>query len=103
MVILRTKEIRKLDTKELDKRIEDLKLELSKERANAHIGASVSSPGRIKEIKKTIARILTIKNQQSKGLTHHLSTFKSKTKEVKTKEPKGLSKMLPYGAYEGGK
>jgi large subunit ribosomal protein L29 len=64
MAILRPKDIRKMDDKELEKHIRDLNLELSKERANIHIGASVSSPGKLKEIRKTLARIKTIKNEK---------------------------------------
>ena len=64
MVILRTKEIRKMDDKEIEKQLKELRLELSKERANIHIGASVTSPGRLREIRKTIARIKTIKGEK---------------------------------------
>ncbi len=64
MAILRKTEIRKMDEKEMDKRLTELQLEMAKERANISIGATVVSPGRIKEIRKTIARILTIKNQK---------------------------------------
>lgn len=64
MAILRPKDIRKMDDKELEKHARDLNLELSKERANIHIGASVSSPGKLKEIRKTLARIKTIKNEK---------------------------------------
>jgi len=64
MAILRTKDIRKMDDKELEKHIRNLNLELSKERANIHIGASVSSPGRLREIRRTLARIKTIKNEK---------------------------------------
>ncbi len=66
MAILRVKEIRKLEDKELDKRTEELRLELSKERANINIGAPVTSPGRVKEIRKTVARIQTVKNERLK-------------------------------------
>ena len=61
MAILRSKEIRKMDEKEMKKQIGELNLELAKEKANIHMGASVTSPGRIREIRKTIARIKTIK------------------------------------------
>ena len=43
----------------------ELKLELSKERANIYIGANVTSPGRINEIRKTISRINTILREKS--------------------------------------
>ena len=64
MAILRIKDARKLEDKELDKRMSDLNLELSKERGNIHIGGTVTSPGRIKEIRRTIARIHTLRNEK---------------------------------------
>ena len=64
MAILRMKEIRKMDHKETDKNLRELRLELSKERANIHIGANVTSPRRIKDIRKTIARILTVREEK---------------------------------------
>ncbi len=64
MAILRIKDIRKMDDKELEKHVRNLNLELSKERANIHIGASVTSPGRLREIRRTLARIKTIKNEK---------------------------------------
>jgi len=64
MAILRTDEIRKLEEKDLNAKVTELKIELAKERANIRIGASVSSPGRLSEIKKTIARIETIKKEK---------------------------------------
>ena len=64
MVILRTKEIREMNEKDLEKKLNELQLELAKERANINIGASVTSPGRIKEIKRTIARIKAIKKEK---------------------------------------
>ncbi|MEE9323180.1 MAG: 50S ribosomal protein L29 [Candidatus Aenigmarchaeota archaeon] len=64
MAILRKKEIRKMDEKEIEKQLRELNLELSKEKANIHIGASVTSPGRLKEIRRTMARIKTIKNEK---------------------------------------
>jgi large subunit ribosomal protein L29 len=64
MAILRTKELRKMDGKGIEKQLKELNLELSKEKANIHIGASVTSPGRLKEIRRTIARIKTIKSEK---------------------------------------
>lgn len=56
MAILRKKEIKNMSEKELKEKLEDLRMELMKE--NAH-RASRQSTGKSKEIKKTIARILT--------------------------------------------
>ncbi len=66
MAVLRKKDIRKLDEKEAKKKLEELRLELSKERAKINVGATVTSPGKIKEIRRSIARILTAERERSK-------------------------------------
>jgi large subunit ribosomal protein L29 len=63
MAILKTRDARKQDMAELDKKVRELRLEIAKEKANIAIGAPVSSPGKMREMKKTIARILTIKRE----------------------------------------
>lgn len=63
MAILRVKDIRGMKKEELDKKLGDLRLELAKERANINIGSTISSPGKIKEIRKTIARIKTVQKE----------------------------------------
>ena len=65
MAILKTRKARKQDKSELDKKVRELRLEVAKEKANIAIGAPVSSPGRMREMKKTIARILTIKRENA--------------------------------------
>ncbi len=67
MAILKRSEIRKLSEKDTDKKLEELRLELAKERANINIGASATSPGRLREIRKTIARVQTIRNEKKGG------------------------------------
>ena len=64
MAMMRKKEIRKLEGKELDKKLGEMRLELAKQRASVKIGATVTSPGRIRELRKTVARGLTIKNER---------------------------------------
>lgn len=65
--MMRKKELRKMEKKDIDKRVGELRLEMAKERANIKIGANVTSPGRIKEIRKTIARANTIKREKIKA------------------------------------
>ena len=64
MAILKSKKLREMNTKELDEKLKELKLELSKEIASSEVGGTVKNPGRIGEIKKTIARILTIRAEK---------------------------------------
>jgi len=66
MAILKIKDVKKLGEKDLDKKLNELRLELTKERANIAIGASATSPGRIREIRRAIARILTARNEKQK-------------------------------------
>ncbi len=63
---MRTKDLKKMSDSELEKRLKDLRLELMKEKGNVEMGGNVKNPGKIKVIKKTIAKILTIKTERKK-------------------------------------
>jgi ribosomal protein L29 len=65
-MVIKKKDLRKLDEKEAKKKLEELRLELSKERAKINIGASVTSPGQIRHLRRDIARILTTERERSK-------------------------------------
>ncbi len=79
MAILRLDEMRKMEEKDLNSKITELRIELAKEKANIRIGASVSSPGRLKQIKKTIARVETLKKEK---------LLKAKNQEISKSAPK---------------
>ncbi len=64
MPILRMDEIRDLDTGERQERLQELRTELIKIKTMIRAGGSVENPGRVKAIKKTIARILTVINEE---------------------------------------
>lgn len=64
MAILRADEIRKMNPDEKQEELDKLKLELIRERAVASAGGAPENPGRIKEIRRTIARIKTIQGEQ---------------------------------------
>lgn len=49
---------------ELNKKLSELRLELLKEMGNVKMGRPVKNPGKIRELKRTIARILTIKKEK---------------------------------------
>lgn len=65
MAILRPTDVRKMKPEELRKRVLELQTELSKERGSISVGAPTASSGRIREIRKSIARIKTI-NKEAK-------------------------------------
>lgn len=66
MAILRIKEIRKMSREEREKRLNDLRAELAKLKTMIKSGGSVEKPARIKEIRRTIARILTVNNEEDR-------------------------------------
>lgn len=57
---IKTEEMRKMSKEERMKKIEELKLELVKSRVNA----SKAGTSKIKEIKKIIARLLTLQGEK---------------------------------------
>jgi large subunit ribosomal protein L29 len=65
MAILKAKKARELEMKELMEKLKEMRIELSKERASSEIGGSVKNPGRIREIRRTIARIKTEQHRRS--------------------------------------
>jgi large subunit ribosomal protein L29 len=58
--------MRKLNPEDSEKKLNELKLELLKERGNVEMGGNVKNPGRIKIIRRDIARILTLKREKEK-------------------------------------
>jgi len=64
MPILRMDEIRDMDDEKRQERVQELRTELIKIRTMIKAGGSVENPGRVKALKKTIARILTVINEE---------------------------------------
>jgi large subunit ribosomal protein L29 len=60
---VKAKEMRKLKLEDLNSQLRELKLELMKELSNVKMGRPIKNPGKIKEIKRNIAKILTIKRE----------------------------------------
>ncbi|WP_410509000.1 50S ribosomal protein L29 [Methanosarcina hadiensis] len=63
MAILRTSEIRTMSLEERADELENLSNELVRERALTSAGGAPENPGRIGEIRRTIARIKTIQHE----------------------------------------
>jgi len=64
MPIMRMKEIREMSTEEQKKRIMELQTELVRQRTMVKAGGAIENPSRIRELRKTIARILTVINEE---------------------------------------
>lgn len=66
MAIVRAKEIREMSDEQVEKQLKDLRNELLKERAITATGGAPENPGRIRELRRTIARILTIQKEEKR-------------------------------------
>ena len=64
MAILRSKDIRKMGSAELEKKQGEIRTELMKLKAQRSAGSAPENPGRIRALKRTTARIITIQNQK---------------------------------------
>jgi len=78
MPILRVKEIRDMPSDERIKKLGELRTELLRLKTMIRAGGTVEDPSRVRELRKTIARILTIENEQK--------TESRKTKSKKEKK-----------------
>lgn len=66
MPILRMRDIRDLSPRERERRLTQLRTELIRLRTMVEAGGAIENPARIRELKRTIARILTVENEERK-------------------------------------
>ncbi|MFX1491166.1 MAG: 50S ribosomal protein L29 [Promethearchaeota archaeon] len=67
MALLTMSEIREMNSEERERRLADYRAELAKQRAAMMSGAGMENPGVIKGIRKNIARILTVINEERRA------------------------------------
>jgi len=84
MPILRLKDIRAMSSEDRRKKLTELRTELVRLKTMIKAGGSVENPGRVRELRKAIARILTIENEQPKSAKE--SEEKEKKKEKRSKK-----------------
>ena len=75
---MKSKELKVLNKLELESKTVELKKELMKLNSQIAMGTVPKNPGKVREINKTIAKILTIKNEKTLS--------KNKMEEVKRNE-----------------
>lgn len=81
MPIVRIKEIRNMSHQDRTKRLEDMRTELMRLRTMIRAGGTIENPARVRQLRKAIAKILTIEHEEK------LEIRKAKP-EVKKPEPK---------------
>ena len=87
MPILRLKDINGMSSEEQTKKLSELRAELARLKTMVRAGGAVENPARIRELRKTIAQILTIENENKLGLrkTEEKAEKREGKKEKKTK------------------
>jgi len=84
MPILRLKDISGMSSEERTRKLSELRAELARLRTMVRAGGAVENPARMKELRKTIAQILTIENENKRRLRE----TKKKGEKKKTKRKK---------------
>ena len=59
-------EVRKLSLVDREKKLKEIHIDLMKLNGQVQTGTTPKSPGQIKELKKTVARIKTLESQEGK-------------------------------------
>lgn len=67
MPILRMRDLRDMSLGERERRLRELRTELLRLRTMVEAGGAVENPARIRELKRTVARILTVENEEKTG------------------------------------
>ncbi len=86
MPIMRLKEIVDMSSEERAKKLSELRTEMARMRTMISAGGAVDNPARITQLRKTIAQILTIENENKLGIRK--TEEKPAKKATKTKEKK---------------
>jgi large subunit ribosomal protein L29 len=67
MAILRLKEIREMSPEKRQEKLIEFRTELARLKTMVAAGGSIDNPTQIREIRKTIARLLTIETEEKRG------------------------------------
>ena len=66
MAILRSNEIWEMEIEEIQEKLIELKVELNKTVSKGAAAGVIDNPAQVRELKRTIARVLTIMSQKQK-------------------------------------
>ncbi len=85
MPIMRLKEMRDLPQQDRNKKLGELRTEFLRLQTMIRAGGTVENPARVKQLRKTIARLLTVENEERLGISKK-KTSKKKTVERRNKK-----------------
>ena len=88
MAIIRLREIVAMSSEDRSKKVVDLRVELARMRTMINAGGAVENPTRVRELRKTIAQILTVENENKLGIRKKVEEPKEKPKKKTEKSAK---------------
>ena len=94
MAILRLREIQAMSTEDRKNKLIDLRAEQSRLKTMIKAGGAVENPTKVREIRRTIAQILTVENEIKLGIGKHAKKEEEEKpkKKVEKKEKKPKTK-----------
>jgi large subunit ribosomal protein L29 len=83
MPIVRIRDVKGMSSEERAKKVSDLRAELARLKTMVRAGGAVENPARIRELRKSIAQVLTIENEVKLGIRQPEESSKGKGKKEK--------------------
>jgi len=93
MAIIRTSKLRELSDAEMQSKLFEFQKELNAERGLLAAGGRASNTGKVSELKKSVARILTIQHEKKLGIARKAKSAVSAKKAEKPSEKKEEKKQ----------
>lgn len=94
MPIIRLKEIADMTSEDRGKKLVELRAELARLRTMVQAGGAVENPTRIRELRRTIAQILTIENETKLGIRKTTQPEKKPAKKTPKTKKENKEKTL---------
>jgi large subunit ribosomal protein L29 len=66
MAIIKIKQIKEMTKEDITKKVSEMRLELFKEMGNVKMGRPIKNSGRIRELRRTISKLLTVKRENAR-------------------------------------
>ena len=92
MTIMRIKEIAGMSSEDKAKKLSEVRAELARMKTMIHAGGAVENPTRVRELRKTIAQILTVENENKLGIRKAAQEPEKKPKKKAEKPAKPKTK-----------
>ena len=87
MPIVRFREIQAMSAEDRKKKLVDLRAEQSRLRTMIKAGGAVENPTKVREIRRTIAQILTVENEIKLGIGKHAEKEQEEKPKKKAEKP----------------